>query len=156
MGVDICGFIEISGFDEQDLAKDYAWLGCLDLGSLGLSTGDVCTILFGESKHTFSRPDALDQYQWPPLAKRRGVPPNMAGWTAQAVKESLGNDATSMSTWGYTFISYDEIAQIDWQAYPGADLPTDDTLGWGLLFTLMKTLDDASKHQRLVVWFEWR
>ena len=52
MGVDICGFIEISSLDEQDLDEDHAWVSCLDLGSLALSTDDVCAILFGESKYT--------------------------------------------------------------------------------------------------------
>jgi hypothetical protein len=81
----------------------------------------VGSLLFGESKATLSQSNALDQ--WPAVAKRRGIPANVAWWTAQAVKESVGNDATIMSTWGYTFISYAEIAQINWQAYDGADIP---------------------------------
>ena len=76
-----------------------------------LMTGDECSILFGESKHALSTPDSLND--WTPVAKRRGVPPNMAHQTTQAVNEALQNDETVMSTWGFTHISYDEIALID-------------------------------------------
>jgi hypothetical protein len=150
MGVDICGFLEISRLDEGDLQDEYAWMSCLDLSSLALSTGDICSILFGESKNR-DTPD-----EWPPIAKRRGLPTNMAWLTTQAVKGSLDNDSTLMSTWGYTFISYDEIATIDWQTYAGAEPDLTESYEWGLLFSLMKTLDNAFNHQRLIVWFEWR
>jgi hypothetical protein len=154
MGVDICGFLEVSTWEEQDLADDYAWLSCLDVASLGLYPGAVCSVLFGESRQTLAEPGALAR--WSPVANRRGVPPNLAWGTARAVQEARANDPSVMSTWGYTYISYDELAQITWQAYPEAVLELAQNHGWGLLFQLMKTLDAAAKHQRLVVWFEWR
>lgn len=154
MGVDICGFLEISTLDEEDLGQEYAWRTCLDLGSLNLLTGDVCNVLFGESKQTVPPATALGLRA--PLAHRRGLPSNLAWWTAQGVQESLGNNATQMSTWGYTFLSYDEIAAINWPDHPEAEQELAWPVGWNLLFQLMKTLDEASKHQRLVVWFEWR
>jgi hypothetical protein len=154
MGIDICGFLEVSNWDEENLADDHAWLSCLDVGSLGLSPGAVCSVLFGESRQTLSQPDALGS--WAPVANRRGVPANLAWGTARGVQEASDNEASLMSTWGYTYISYEEITQIEWQAYPEAVLELAKTHGWGLLFKLMKTLDDAAKHQRLVVWFEWR
>jgi hypothetical protein len=154
MSVDVCGFLEISSLDEEDLDKDHAWMSCIDLSSLGLYTGDECGILFGESNLTCSYADAPDS--WPPIAKRRGVLANTSWSTTQAIKEALKNDNSIMSTWGFTYISYDEIAQIDWQAYSGADINLHASHGWGILFSLMKTLDNASKHQRLIVWFEWR
>ena len=81
----------------------------------------------------------------------------MAYRTTQAVNEALLNDSTIMSTWGFTYISYDEIKRVDWQAYPGAEiLDLAASFSWELLFQLMQTLDEAGKHQRLVVWFEWR
>jgi hypothetical protein len=92
MGVDICGFLEISRLDEGDLQDEYAWMSCLDLSSLALSTGDICRILFGESKYG-DTPD-----EWLPIAKRRGLPPNMAWLTTQAVQGALANDNTHMST----------------------------------------------------------
>ncbi|MCR5890458.1 hypothetical protein LRS06_22275 [Hymenobacter sp. J193] len=154
MGVDICGFLEIANGYEGYLEQDYVWFTCLDLSSLNLLTGDVCDVLFGESKQTV--PPATARGLPVPLAHRRGFPPNLAWWTAQGVQESLGNDATQMSMWGYTFLSYDEIAAIHWQDHPEAEQELAWPLGWSLLFQLMKTLDEASKHQRLVVWFEWR
>jgi hypothetical protein len=157
MAIDVCGFLEISSLDEADLPQSYAWMSCVDLSSLFLNTGDTCSILFGESKATVSYADVPDE--WPPIAKRRGLPPNMASLTAQAVKESYSNDNSLMSTWGYTFIAYEEIERIEWQTYANADLDIEAShgcQGWGLLFSLMKTLDKAGKHQRLIVWFEWR
>lgn len=150
MGVDICGFLEISSLEEADLEDKYAWMSCIDLISLNLPTGDICSILFGESSPN------NDTNEWLPIAKRRGPPNNSAWLTAQAIEESRSNDSTIMSTWGYTFITHEEIERIDWQTYPGAKLELNKTYGWGLLFSLMKVLDDASKHQRLIVWFEWR
>jgi hypothetical protein len=140
MGADICGFLEISRLDEVDLQDEYAWMSCLDLSNLALSTGDICSILFGESKYG-DTPNG-----WQPIAKRRGLPPNMAWLTTQAVKGALANDSTLMSTWGYTFISYEEIATIDWQTYAGAAPDLTEFYEWGLLFSLMKTLDNSSHH----------
>ena len=157
MPVDICGFLEISSLDEGDLTQDGAWQTCIDIGSLFLLTGDECSILFGESKYSSSRPDSLDSPdKWLPIAKRRGVPTNMAYRTTQAVNEALLNDSTIMSTWGFTYVTYDEIKRVDWQAYPSAELrDLAASFSWGLLFQLMQTLDEAGKHQRLIVWFEW-
>ena len=125
-------------------------MACIDVSSLVLLTGDECSILFGESKYNL-----LDK--WPPIAKRRGTPPNMFYATNQAVKEAVQHDSTIMSAWGFTYISYDEIKLIDWQSYSGAQLlDLNESYSWGLLFKLMKTLDNASKHQRLIIWFEWR
>ena len=154
MGVDICGFLEISNLDEEELGQEYAWRMCLDLASLDLLTGDVCSVLFGESKQTV--PPATARGPRRPLAHRRGLPPNLAWGTAQGVRESWGNDAAQMSTWGYTFLSYEEIAAIHWPDHSGAAPELAWPGGWSLLFQVMKTLDEASKHQRLVVWFEWR
>ena len=155
MPVDICGFLEISRLDEQDLGSDGAWMSCINIGSLMLLTGNECSILFGESKYTILRPDSLDD--WKPVAKRRGLPPNMGYQTTQAVNEALQNDENIMSTWGFTQISYEEIESIDWHSYPSATLlDLDKSFSWGLLFQLMKTLDNAAWHQRLIVWFEWR
>ena len=114
-------------------------------------TGDECSILFGESKYSHE-PDT-----WLPIAKRRGLPTNMAAPTALAVQEAKQNNDALMGTWGFTHISYDEIEQIDWEAYPGAELlDLKASYSWGLLLQLMQTLDNASKHQRLIIWFEWR
>jgi hypothetical protein len=152
MSVDVCGFLEISVFEAQELTEDYAWMSCMDIGSLGLSFGDECLVLFGESKDTLAHRSVPDK--WPPIAKRRGLPPNMGWLTAQAVGKPIVNDLTTNER-GYTFIGYDEIAQLDWQAYSGAVLDVNKAYGWGLLLSLMRRLDKAGYSQRLVVWFFW-
>jgi hypothetical protein len=152
MSVDVCGFLEISVFEGEELTEEYAWMSCLDIGSLGLSFGDECRILFGESKDTLAHRTVPDE--WPPIAKRRGLPPNMGWLTAQAVGGPVFNDLTTNAP-GYTFIEYEEMVQLDWQAYPGAVLDVDKAHGWGLLLSLMRAFDKAGYSQRLIVWFSW-
>lgn len=143
MGIYVCGFLELSSLDEEMLTQDYAWQSCINLSSLSLNTGDECSILFGEAKDEIST-------KWVPLAHRRGLPTNPGELTAQAAREA----SATTSVWGFTFLCYEEMATIDWQAYPAAILDG-SSYGWGLLSSLMKTLDEAGKHQRLVVWFDW-
>ncbi|UOQ69503.1 hypothetical protein [Hymenobacter volaticus] len=88
--------------------------------------------------------------EWVPLAHRRGLPANPGELTAQEAREA----STTTSVWGFTFLSYEEMASLDWQAYPDVVLDG-STYGWGLLWSLLKTLDEAGKYQRLVVWFDW-
>lgn len=152
MSVDVCGFLEISVFEGEELKEDHVWMSCLDLGTLGLCFGDECRILFGESKDTLAHRAVPDK--WPPIAKRRGLPPNMGGPTAREVGEPRENDLTTNAL-GYTFIGYEELAQLDWQAYPGAVLDVNEVYGWGLLLSLMRQLNKAGYRQRLLVWFSW-
>ncbi|GAA4360609.1 hypothetical protein GCM10023185_27330 [Hymenobacter saemangeumensis] len=141
MSTYVCGFVEISSLDEADLTTEGAWQSCLDIGSLGLGLGAESEILFGATKH---------KLEWVPLAQNRGLPPNLGALTSHAAKDVLADQ----TGWGFTYITYEEIEQVDWRAYPTAELDG-STYGWGLLFRLMQTLDSGSKHQRLVVWFEW-
>jgi hypothetical protein len=152
MSVDVCGFLEISVFEGEELMEDYAWMSCLDIGNLGLCFGDECRILFGESKDTLAHRTVPNK--WPPIAKRRGLPSNMGRLTAQAVGDAVVNELTTNAR-AYTFVGYDELAQLDWQAYPDAVLDVDKVYGWGLLLSLMRAFDKAGYRQRLVVWFFW-
>ncbi|SFQ78966.1 hypothetical protein [Hymenobacter arizonensis] len=140
MSIYVCGFVEISSLDEADWQTEYAWQSCLDIGSLGLGLGAESEILFGATKHPL---------EWVPVAQGRGLPAYLGALTARASTEAVEGG----TAWGFTWITYEEIAQIDWQAYPHAEVDG-RTYGWGLLFRLMHTLDNASKHQRLVVWLE--
>jgi len=57
---------------------------------------------------------------------------------------------------GYTYVTHEEIKQIDWSAYADADLEElERPLGWYALFKTMDALSACFLAQRLVVWFQY-
>ena len=142
MPVDICGYIEVS----KSCDDDPNWMSLMDIGCMLLLTGDVCQILFGESK------SGSDEC-WQPVAHRRGLPNDVV--TAQAIAaRQLAIDNPEFAIWGFTHINYEEIKQIQWNSYEGADL-TELEIDWNKLFAIMDAIDGYFDRQRLIVWFEW-
>lgn len=142
MPVYICGYIEVArdyGFDDQH------WMPMVDIGCMGLMTGDICQILFGESKNG---PDS----RWAPIAHRRGLPIDVV--TPQAAEALQIANNSSSGLWGFTYINFEELKQLDWARYEGADL-TELEFGWNQLLAIMDAIEGYFGYQRLIVWFEW-
>jgi hypothetical protein len=145
MPISLFGFVEVARFDD-DLESEYAWNLCVDIMPFPLWAEDVCAILFGVAKW---------ETGWPPVASGRGIPPWVSHRGKQAIEEEMAYEGDDKA-YGYTYITYEELKQVDWQAYAGADLSElEKPLGWYLLFKTMDTLSECFQAQRLVVWFHW-
>jgi hypothetical protein len=154
MGIDICGWVEISDWGPENFEEEYAWTGVIRIAPLMYVCDVVSELLFGFSKRALCG----EKLPYVPIAANRGIPSNPSQEVVSDMKSiaELEQRFGPGEFRGYTSIDISEIDAIDWARY---EVDTTRPSGWWVLLRMIDLLrsdqDSINRGIRLVCWVCW-
>jgi len=151
MGMDICGWVEVTWRDANDRDWEWAWSGCIRLDPLLNRQDEVGWALFGFSKVPLEQKHT-------PIASRRGLPSNPSDEVRRDMERIIvyENQHGPGDFGNYTWIDFDDVEAIDWESM-GVDDATQSE--WREVFEMIRLLRRADRFKgaafRIVAWTNW-
>jgi len=150
MGLDICGWIEITYASDGEAQDDTMWMSVVCLEPLVDGPDEFSEAVFGFSKRAVVKPE-----DFKPIASGRGIP----SACSHGVRDDIARIRDRERQYGpgefggFTFASYAELLRINWDSMTVRPHESE----WATVFRVLEALGSRFDHEkiRIVTWWVW-